>query len=187
MELEILDRRRDDEADARAIAELLCLVWPKAESDVPTRAAAFRAKWKNYHGPPNTFPRSFVLRAGDRIVGHAELGPRTIGTANGELTIGALASVCVHPELRRQQLGRQLVRAAFQVVDDGDYPFALFQNYAERRAFYESLGARVIDNPIVNSLAEDPRANPFWADLAMIYPAAKEWPAGEIDLRGTGY
>jgi len=187
MQLEILDRRRVGEADARAIAELLCLVWPKAESDVPTRAAAFRAKWGAYDGPGMRFPRSFLFREGDQVVGHAEFGARTIGTANGELTIGALASVCVHPELRQQGLGRQLVRAAFQMVNDGDYPFALFQNNTERRAFYEALGARVINNRIVNSLAEDSRANPFWADLAMIYPAAKDWPAGEIDLRGAGY
>jgi predicted N-acetyltransferase YhbS len=187
MDLEILDRRRVGEADARAIAELLCLVWPKAESDVPTRAAAFRAKWEKYDGPERTLPRSFVVRQGKQVVGHAEVGPRTIGTVSGEFTIAALASVCVNPELRQQGLGRSLVRAAFRLVDDGDYPFALFQNYTERRAFYEALGARVIDNRIVNSLAEDPRANPFWADLAMIYPAAKEWPTGEIDLRGVGY
>jgi GNAT superfamily N-acetyltransferase len=187
MEIEVLDRRQVSDRQARTIAELLCAVWPKPQSNVAARAAEFRSKWEDYGGLDLQFPRSFLLRESDRVVGHAEVGPRTIGTTCGELTIAALVSVCIDPKLRQQGLGRHLVRTAFQLIDDEVYSFSLFQNYAERRAFYERLGARVVDNPIVNSLAENPQLNPFWADLAMVYPATKTWPSGEVDLRGPGY
>jgi len=143
--------------------------------------------WHDYRGPETQFPRAIVVRLADRMVAHAEVFPRTIGTSVGEMTIGALAGVCTDPSVRGKGLGKRLVRAVFDLVDDGTYPFALFQNYEDKRAFYEDLGARAIDNPIINSKDANPRQNPFWADLAMIYPADKPWPSGDVDLRGSGY
>jgi len=55
------------------------------------------------------------------------------------------------------------------------------------RPFYEKLGAVVVDNRIVNSLADNPAANPFWDEVVMRYPAGGDWPSGAIDLRGPGY
>jgi len=55
------------------------------------------------------------------------------------------------------------------------------------RPFYEKLGACLVTNRIFNSLGNDPEKNPFWDEIAMRYPAAKHWPAGQIDLRGPGY
>ena len=185
--IETIDRRTILEADARAIAELLCTIWPKPDRNIDARTVEMLHMWSDYRGPESQFPRSLVVHAGNRVIAHAEISPRTIGTSVGDLTIGALAGVCTHPSVRGKGLGRQIVRAAFTLIDDGTFPLALFQNYADKRTFYESLGARAIDNPIVNSLDENPRQNPFWADLAMVYPADKAWPCGEIDLRGPGY
>jgi GNAT superfamily N-acetyltransferase len=185
--VETIDRRRICESDARSIAGLLCSIWPRPEWDVETRLADIRRAWREYCGLEAQFPRSFVIRAENRVVAHAEMSPRTIATSAGEITVGALAGVCSDPSVRGQGLGSRLVRAAFKLVDDEVYPFALFQNYEDRRRFYERLGARTIDNRIVNSTAADPRQNPFWADLAMVYPAGYPLPRGEIDLRGNGY
>jgi len=79
------------------------------------------------------------------------------------------------------------VRAAFDLVDDGTFPFSLFQTSIEIQPFYEKLGAYRVPNKIVNSLGEDPQASPFWDRIAMVYPADGDWPSGEIDLRGPGY
>ena len=185
--LETIDRRRMCEPDARLIAELLCTVWQQPGRTVETRMVELLGAWQDYRGPGAQFPRSFLMRADGRAIAHAEFAPRTIGTSVGEMTIGALASVCTHPSVRGKRLGVQLVRAAFKLVDDGTYPFALFQNYFDKQSFYEKLGACAIDNRIVNSRAVDRAKNPFWADVAMVYSAEKPWPRGEIDLRGPGY
>ena len=75
----------------------------------------------------------------------------------------------------------------FDLVDHGPFAHSLFQTSHEVRPFYEKLGAGLVTNRIVNSLADDPTENPFWDEVVMRYPAAKHWPAGEIDLRGPGW
>jgi GNAT superfamily N-acetyltransferase len=185
--IETIDRRQIRESSASVIAELLCTVWPKPDRTVESRTVEMLDMWHDYCGPESQFPRSFVIRSADQVIAHAEVGPRFIGTGVGEMTIGALAGVCTDPRVRKKGLGKRIVRAVFELIDVGIYQFALFQNYEDKRAFYENLGARAIDNPIVNSSNSNPRLNPFWADLTMIYPADKPWPIGEVDLRGPGY
>jgi hypothetical protein len=80
-----------------------------------------------------------------------------------------------------------VVRAAFDLVDHGAYPFALFQTGEKVRPFYEKLGCVTVDNRFVNSLADDPQAYPFWDTAIMRYPAGPGWPSGEVDLRGPGW
>lgn len=187
MHVQVIDRRGIQESDARAIAELLCTVWPRPGCTVETRIAEMLVAWRDYRGPEVQFPRSLIVRSDRRAVAHAEISPRMIGTSIGKVTIGALAGVCTHPDARGRGLGVRLVREAFRLVDNGTYPFSLFQNYADNQPFYEKLGARAIDNRIVNSIGVDPQKCPFWADVAMVYPAGKRWPSGEIDLCGPGY
>ena len=40
---------------------------------------------------------------------------------------------------------------------------------------------------IVNSLGDDLHESPFWDRVIMRYPTDRDWPPGEIDLRGPGY
>lgn len=173
---------------AVAIGELLVQVWPKPGVTVDHRAdklqldrgaPAASAAWQS---------RSVLVRDGARVIAHALVFPRTVQTTDGKLTIAALASVCSDPEYRGKNLGATVARAAFGVVDEGLAPFSLFQTSQPVRAFYERLGAAVVANPIINSLGEDPQANPFWDDVVMRYPASRtDWPEGEIDLQGPGY
>jgi predicted N-acetyltransferase YhbS len=187
MQIESVDRRNIAPPLAREIAELLCTVFQKPGWTIATRSQELIDGCKEYRGTEGQFPRSYIIRDGDRLIAHVEISPRTIGTNVGDMTIGALAGVCTAPDVRGRGLGAILVRKAFELVDYGTFPFSLFQNSDSNRLFYEKLGARVIDNRIVNSLGEDPLKNPFWAQLAMVYPAAKPWPPGEVDLRGPGY
>lgn len=187
MIIETLDRRRLSEADARASAELVVSIWPKPGRTVDTMAADMLAQWRNYQGPEREHPRAFAIRENGRMIAHASFDPRTIRTSQGELTVLALARVCTEPAVRGRKLGQAVVRAAFNLVDDGSFRFALFQTTHDVRSFYENLGAVCAENPFVNSLAEDPTARPWWSPVVMRYPAGPGWPEGQIDLVGPGY
>ncbi len=187
MHVEILDLRAVAEEDARAIAELLCAIWPKPGRMVETRVAEMLSQWKDYQGPESQRPRSLVVREGGRVIAHASVTPRTIATNAGDLTVLALARVCTDPAARGRKLGQAVTKAAFDLVDDGSFPFALFQTSEAVRPFYERLGAVAVDNRFVNSLADDPTASPWWDTVIMRYPATPGWPTGQIDLRGPGW
>ncbi len=187
MQVESLDARTLSQADARAIAELLVRVWPESPKTVEIRQQQMLDMGHDYHGSDEQVPRSFLLRENGRVIAHSAIITRTIGTSQGELTIAGLARVCTDPGLRGRGLGVLVVRPVFDLVDQGAFAFSLFQTTPEVRPFYEKLGAAVIDNPIVNSLADDMHKSPFWDRVIMCYPRGPGWPVGEIDLRGPGY
>jgi predicted N-acetyltransferase YhbS len=185
MHVETLDRRTMTDADGRAVAALLVKVFPRRTFE--ERLEQLVGQWRDWRGPEAEFPRSVIVRDGDRVIAHAAAWPRTIGTREGEMTILALAQVCSDPARRGEKLGQAVVRAVFDAVDHGPFPHSLFQTSHAVRPFYEKLGAGLVTNRIVNSLGDDPQKNPFWDEVVMRYPAAKHWPAGDIDLRGPGY
>jgi predicted GNAT family N-acyltransferase len=185
--IETIDRRTISEPDARAIAELVVKIWPKPDRTVDSFTADLLTQWKDYDRFENQHPRSFLIREGGRAIAHASVYPRTINTASGEMTIAALARVCTDPSVRGRKLGDAVVRKSFELVDSGAFPFSLFQTTPDVRRFYERLGAIPTHNKFVNSLADDPTVNPFWAEVPMRYPGTGKWPAGEIDLRGPGW
>jgi predicted N-acetyltransferase YhbS len=187
MHIETIDHRTINEADSRAIAELLISIWPKAGRTVDTRTAEILTQWKNYQGPPEQHPRSFLVREAGRVIAHAQADPRTVRTTAGDLTVLALCRVCTDPVVRGRKLGQAVVESTFQLVDDGVYRFALFQTRNEVRPFYEKLGAVTADNRLYNSQAADPTATPFWDPVIMRYPATGAWPAGDIDTNGPGW
>ena len=185
MQVEVLDRRNLTEAEARPVAELLFKVFPRRPLE--DRLALFISQWRHYDGPDEFYPRSMIIRDGSRVVAHAAGPPRTIGTSEGDFTVAALALVATDPDYRGQKLGQAVVRAVFDLVDHGPFAHCLFQTSYNVQPFYEKLGAGLVTNRIVNSLADDPAANPFWDEVVMRYPIGKRWPAGEIDLRGPGF
>ena len=187
MEVETWDARTLTLDQARAIGELLAKVWPKPNFTAEDRAQQQIAFGRGYSGPPEHAPRSFVVLEEEQVLAHALIFGRTVRSAAGELTIAALARVCSNPDQRGRGLGEAVVRAAFGPVDSGEFPFSLFQTSHRVRPFYEKIGAVLATNPVINSLAEGPKANPFWDEIVMRYPAHGDWPAGTIDLRGPGY
>jgi predicted N-acetyltransferase YhbS len=185
--VEIIDARHLTQADARAIAELIVKVWPKTDKPVEFREQQMLAMGRDYSGPDAQAPRSILIREAGRIIAHAAIVPRMIGTSAGEMTVAGLARVCSDPDCRGRGLGELVVRGVFDLVDDSTFPFALFQTNNTVRPFYEKLGACPVANRIVNSLGEDPSVCPFWDEVVMRYPKDRHWPEGEIDLRGLGY
>ena len=185
--IETIDLRTISEADARATAELICTIWPKPGRTVDSLAVDLATRWRDYHGDVRQYPRSFVVREDGNVIAHATAAPRTVSTADGQLTLLALSRVCTAPAARGRHLGEAMARAAFDLVDSGMFPFALFQTTDRVRSFYDRLGAVPVENRIVNSLAEDPTARAFWDPVVMRYPEKAGWPEGEIDLRGAGW
>jgi predicted N-acetyltransferase YhbS len=187
MQVENLDARFLTEADAQAIAELLVSVWPKSPKTVAVRQQQMLDMGRDYDGADQQAPRSFILREQGQLIAHAAVIPRTIGTTQGELTIAGLARDGTDPDQRGHGLGALIVRPVFELVDQGAFPFSLLQTSTEVRPFYEKLACAVVDNRIINSLADDENHCPFWDRVIMRYPDGPEWPEGEIDLRGPGY
>jgi hypothetical protein len=187
MQIETIDLRTVSEADAQAAAALVCSIWPKPGRTVESLATEMLAQWKVYSGPESQHPRSFFIREGGRLIAHATAVPRTIGTTAGDMTILALARVCTDPAARGRHLGEAVARAALALVDNGTFPFALFQTNERVKPFYERLGAVQVPNRFINSTAADPAASAFWDPVIMRYPATAGWPAEEIDLRGRGW
>ena len=186
MEVEILDAQTLSEAEARAIAELVVRVWPKPNVTVEMRQQRILKMGQQNDGTKEQAPKCFQVRDGGQVIAHATFVTRTIGTSAGELTILGLARVCADPDRRGQGLGPAVVRPIFALVDQGLFPFALFQTNQKVRPFYEKLGCCVVEDPVVNSL-DDSGDPPFWDEIVMRYPSDKDWPAGEIDLRGPGF
>ena len=187
MPVEIWDARDFTPEQARAIGELINQVWPKPTLTAEDRAAQQLAIGRQYDGPATHAPRALVVVEAGRVVANATMLPRTVGTERGDMIIGGLARVCTDPTVRGRGLGEAVVRAALGLVDAGAFQFALFQTKRRLQAFYERFGATEVTNQIVNSLGDDPEANPFWDEIVMRYPANRGWPAGTIDLRGPGY
>ncbi len=184
--VETLDARKLSQVDARAIAELIVKVWPKPDKTVEFRQQQMLDLGRDYAGPASQAPRSMLIRDNDRVIAHAALMPRTIGTKIGDLVIAGLARVCSDPDYRGQGLGELVVKEVFKLVDDGTFPFSLFQTNSRVQPFYEKLGACVVQNRILNTLTQDLHP-PFWDELVMRYPKDRDWPDGDIDLQGPGY
>ncbi|TWT32185.1 Acetyltransferase (GNAT) family protein [Posidoniimonas corsicana] len=186
-DLQVVDLRSVEPPLAESLAGLLSSVWPDSSQTFDERVAGLLHDWKSYAGPAQQFPRAFVVLEEGQPIAHAGLVPREVRAPGHAVTVGALGGVCARPDRRGQGLGVAVVQASFALVDEGVFPYVLFQNYRDYQPFYEKLGARVIDNRIYNSLAEDPQANPFWADVAMVYAGGNDWPEGDLDLGGPGY
>lgn len=185
--VETWDVRKLTPEQARAIGELVATIWPREGVTVEMRVEQQLAFGQSFDGPESQAPKSYVVLDGGRLIAHALTFLRQMGTSEGIWPMAALARVCSLPEYRGQGLGATVVRAAFAPIDAGVFRGSLFQTTSDVRPFYEKLGATTIDNRIVNSLADDPAANPFWSPEIMRYPGHAHWPTGTIDLRGPGY
>lgn len=187
MPVETWNPRSLTPAQAAAIGEFISRVWPKPNVGAAERTRQLADAARNWRGRATHGPRCFVVLDEGQVVAHAAIWPREIVVEEERLTVAGLARVGADPALRGRGLGELVVRAALAPVDEGEFPFALFQASRRVQLFYEKLGAAVVENRIVNSLADDPTANPFWDEIAMRYPGDRDWPSGAIDLLGPGF
>lgn len=178
---------RLDEAKAKAINRLMLETWPHIAEQKEGTVDFLLGRWANYAGAYERRPLyHLAYRAGD-LVALAHTFARTIASSERELTVMGLANVCVVKGEQGRGYGRRVVQAAFGRVNRGDFQSSLFQTTPGVEPFYARLGAVAVRNRFFNSYAEDPAANPFWEEVAMMYPATGFWSASDIDLRGPGY
>ena len=162
-------------------------IWPRGDSpEDEVRAEAEKAR--SFAGPADRAPMCYAIVENDEPIAITYTFARQIQTTSGRMTIMALAGVAVGEAHRGKGLGKQIVKAAFERVDKGVFPFTIFQTEPHNKSFYERLGCVSVDNKVVNSLSEtDKDASPFWDEIILRYPAAGDWPGGVIDLLGPGY
>ncbi len=161
---------------------LMASIWPKAGLNVASVVSARQHVERVRAGGGIMFS----ILEGDRLIAHAKVGERDMVLPDGILHVGCLAGVCVDPEFRGQDLGRQIVRTAFDLVDRGQVPVMLFQTAVP--GFYEKLGAREVSNTFFNGT--DPalrHERPWWEAHVMSYPAKFAWPDAPIDLNGSAF
>ena len=188
MQIETLDARTFTDADAHAIGELLAIVWPHPEKSVEFRVQQMLAMGQGYTGSVEQAPRSFVIREEGTLLAHAAIVPANHwhdrwGNDHRRTGPRLCKSRTPWPWLRRADCKSGTRNRRRRTV--------LLRSVSKPRQqscpFYEKLGACVIENAIINSLAENPKESPFKDSVIMRYPSSGEWPEGEIDLRGPGY
>ncbi len=132
----------------RAVVSLLNAVWPRPEKTVEDRIEAFVDAMQAPEREGIGHLR-FVIWEGTQAIAHARTFERIAHTAAGPIAVMALSGVCVASTHRGQGLGAAMTRKAFERVDRGVFPVSLFQTLDP--AFYEKLGARLVQNRFVNS------------------------------------
>jgi GNAT superfamily N-acetyltransferase len=174
------------DAECDDFAALFAAVYPEQVPDLTAYAENVRRQWQSPEAAESGHKRYIVRHAG-QLVANASLYPKRIHTSRGEELIAGMADVLTHPDMRGRGYGSTVVRPIFDLVDSGHFAFSLFQT-ATARLFYEKLGCVLVTQPIINSRAENPKANPFWEKYVMAYVMpGKTLPPAEIDLVGPGY
>jgi GNAT superfamily N-acetyltransferase len=138
------------------------------------------SKHRHYREPPAH--RWMIRDASGRLMAHACIHDKTLGSPAGDLHIGGVAEVCVHPDYRGQGLVRLLMPRIQKWLTDRHFDFSILFGRTE---VYASSGYKNVDNPLrqldpaTGQWIVQPVAN------AMILPLGlRPWPPGEIDLRG---
>ncbi len=129
--------------------------------------------------------RSYVIRSGDTIASHAGLFSREIRVDNSRVTIGCLASVCTHPQHKKEGMASDILAVVFKEAHSASVPFESILFQTQLKAFYQKLKAFEISNKVINS--QDNNKNPFWDPHIMCYSRHAKFPAGMIDLMGPGF
>ena len=110
---------------------------------------------------------------------------RVISHSGGvRMPVMALSNVAAAQAARGKGLGQAVVEAALQRLDaEESCTHFLFETAIP--AFYQRLGAKLVEKELVINSTGDRIA--FEDEYVMVYPAARHWPEGEIDLLGPGY
>ncbi len=182
MKIDIRDRRELSTLEIKKILELLLLVWPP-HNGMP----AIEKMIKEYeNGNQISFHKVLLHYNNNELVGHTEIFHREIIINSRVIPILALAGVCVSPVLRGKNIGFEMVRKAFEYVDNGTYNLSIFQTNVPE--FYLKLNCKLINNRFINSKSEtNVNFNPWRDPNVMIYPNSYEIGKNIIDLNGECY
>jgi len=188
------------DSQIESIATLTNSIWPKEGITLEQKIEQLKAKARSPERA-KVNPVRFVVWDGEEAIAHSLVFDRQIHLLDNRdqivqsINVVALAGVCSDASHRGKGLGLAVVKMAFEQIN-AQRPVSLFQTGVPK--FYEKLGGRVVDNQFVNLLdTDDPQANPWWDERAMIVPGKFDWPSDwpnwpnwpneKIDLNGAGY
>lgn len=177
MRLIVRDDREVTAAERAACDGLWGRTWPPVPGEAHDPAEEHRA-----------VARVLLVGADGGLLGACELIERTVTVDGAPVAIAGLGGVAVEAAHRGRGLGSRLVRAATDAARARGYDFALLFCDAERRAFYERLGWRLLTGPISATYFGEER--PIGADAlvmaAPLTPAAERrspaWAAARLYL-----
>ena len=165
----------DAEVD-RQLRQLLSTCFTKPEDIV------FRDR-RYFHLSPRW--RWLVRGDGGELIAHVAVHDKVIGTIAGDVRIAGVAEVCVHPQHRGQGLVREVLATAHVWLAARDIPVALL--FGDKK-HYASSGYRNITNPLRCQNPETKEWSVKPSDWIMMKPLRVfDWPAGVIDLCGSGF
>jgi len=116
------------------------------------------------------------------VIAHLAMHDKSIGSPAGDLAIGGVSEVSVHPDFRGRGLVKKLLVAAHAAFAQRGVPFAFLFGNGD---VYRSSGYVQVKNPL---RFFDPARNEWCVrpDGAALVArlGSTPWPDGEIDLRG---
>lgn len=157
------------------LRSLLVLCFPKDQ--------ALFSRHRHYKEPPAH--RWIIRDSSGRLIAHACIHDKMLGSSEGDIHIGGVAEVCVHPNARGQGLVRLLLHHIQQWLATHNFEFSVLFGDAN---VYSSSGYVSIPNPIqyYEPATQQWLTTPIAS--AMILPlSARKWPTGQIDLRGPRF
>lgn len=182
MKLYLKDRKDLSLAEIRMLLELLTRTWPPQDGTIDMEKMI--AGYQNSKIP--LFNKVLLCFNGEELIGHTEIFAREVVVRSEKRDIMALAGVCVKHTFRGQNIGLQLVRKAFEFVDEGAFPCSIFQTNVP--GFYEKVKCKQIQNKFINSKhIDDVNKNPWRDPFVMIYPETYDLGKEVVDLLGDGY
>jgi predicted acetyltransferase len=143
-----------------------------------TRDPKFKKQRYNHELPQHRW----YMKNGEQVIANVALHAKTISTVEGEIKIGGIAEVAVHPDYRGRGYVKIMLRQIHDWLKQSNYPFAmLFGDYK----VYSSSGYVNIDNELKYFDTEQKQWRVKKIQSAMICPLAeKKWPEGLINLNG---
>ena len=137
------------------------------------------------YSPASVHTLAFVDTA---LVGHVGYQVRTIAVGEAQITVAGTGGVLVDEDARGSGLGRRLMRRAQEAMcEDERIQFGYLGCREEVVRFYESAGWRRVRAVERHTSMQHPQSTVVSSDGPLLIFATRrdEWPAGEIDLRGT--
>jgi predicted acetyltransferase len=127
--------------------------------------------------------RHYVVReVSGRLIAHANYHDKRLGCEQGEVRIGGVGDVCVHPDARGQGLVRSMLTALHQDLQDQGIPFGMLFGDAK---VYRSSGYRPISNPLhYREFGSTNWTTKVSAEAMIKVLGTASWPQGTLDLRG---
>jgi len=117
-----------------------------------------------------------------RLMGHVCIHDKMLGSCAGDLRIGGVAEVCVHPDFRGRGLVRTMLGQVHPWLAERGFDFAMLFG---REAVYTSSGYRTVENMLRYYDLKQKQWMTQAVAGAMVRPLGQRaWPEQWIDLRG---